>query len=110
MKKFTQILLVAAFSMTAYQGVSANNLQPWSGERPLFSDFNDPSGGGVNRSDVQAQAREAMANYAFRDGKNYHKALNRSTNSQGSSLSSEAVRAGGADAIRTGQIRVGDSD
>lgn len=108
MKSFNKILLVAAFSMTAYQGAAANNLQPWSGEQPLFADFNYPSGGGVNRSDVQAQARDAIANDAFRDGKNHLKGLARSSNPQSSSLSGETVRAGGADALRTGQIRVGD--
>lgn len=111
MKLCNKLLFVTALSMTVLHGVSAQPVQaaqPWSGEQPLFSDFHDPSGGGVSRSQVQNEAQQAMGNNTFSDGKAHLRGLERSTNSQNSSVSRDAVRTQAEEAMRTNQIRVGD--
>lgn len=108
MKLCNKLLFVAAISMAGLQGVSAQSVppsQPWAGERPLFSDFDQPrAGSGVSRAQVQNEARDAIANDRFSEGRAHLAGLERSTNSQSSAVSRSAVRAESPEDL----IRVGD--
>lgn len=78
----------------------------WAGEQPHFDDLQHPQGAAVQAQQVQAQAREAMQNYAFND-EVVGAALAAST-PQRPPLSRAQVRAEAAEAMRTRQLRVGD--
>lgn len=104
MKSFNKVLVVMAVSMTALVGMSANAQQPWSGEQPVFDNFSNGSGVAANRAEVQAQARQAIADYAFSDGKNSQVV----SNTQASQLSRAEVHAQAIEAVRSNRIAVGE--
>jgi len=103
MKSFNKILAVAAVSMTALAGVTAQAAEPWSGEQPVFSDFKYAVTGAVNAADVQAQAHQAIQSYAFNDQMTGYVQAQ-----QGAGLSRAQVQAQAAEAMRTQRLEVGE--
>ena len=104
MKSFNKVLAVVAVSMTALVGVSAQAAQPWSGEQPTFSSFSDTNTGSVNRADVQAQARQAIANNTFSDAKNNRVVIN----PQAAQTTRAEVHAQAVEAMQNNTIAVGE--
>ncbi|THJ35278.1 hypothetical protein E8K88_04610 [Lampropedia aestuarii] len=104
MKSFNKVLAVVAVSMTALVGVSAQTAQPWSGEQPRFEDFSYANTGSVNRADVQAQARQAIANNSFSDAKDNRVVIN----PQATQTTRTQVHAEAVDAMQNNRIKVGD--
>ncbi|MDH5857458.1 hypothetical protein E8K88_04615 [Lampropedia aestuarii] len=104
MKSFNKILAVVAVSMSTLAGVSAQAAQPWTGDQPRFGDFSDANTGAVNRADVQAQARQAIANNTFSDAKDNRVVVN----PQASEASRAQVHAQAVEAMQNNSIAVGE--
>lgn len=105
MKSLNKVLVAVAVSMTALVGVSAQAQQPWSGEQPAFGDFSYAHTGAVNAADVQAQARQAIANNTFSDAKTNRVQINPQASSQ---VSRAQVHAQAVEAMRNNSIAVGE--
>lgn len=106
MKSIHKVLAIAAISMTALVGLSANATQAWSGEQPVFNDITYASTPAVNASEVQAQARQAIKSHAFNDQMTSN--LQQAHNSQAAPLSRAQVQAEAAEAVRNNSIQVGE--
>lgn len=104
MKSFNKVLAVVAVSMTAFVGVSANAQQPYAGEQPVFENLSSSTGSAVNATEVQAQARQAMADNALTNSEMNKVVIH----SQASELSRAQVHAQAVEAAQNNRIAVGE--
>lgn len=90
--------------MTALVAASAHAAKPWSGEQPRFADFSDTNTDSVNRADVQAQARQAIANNTFSDATNSRAVIN----PQATQTTRAQVHAQAVEGMQNNSIAVGE--
>ncbi|THU00246.1 hypothetical protein E9531_10790 [Lampropedia puyangensis] len=106
MISLNKVLAVVAVSISAVAGVQAQAAQPAAGIHPLFEDLSYAGSSTVNRADVQAQARQAIQNHAFRDDVSAYS--EQAAASQGSALSRAQVHAEAVDAMKNDRLSVGE--